>query len=379
MIKVLHIIPGLNRGGAETLLLNFVSNSSENFEHKVWYFETDQKQELVSEFESQNIEVINYTTFKKWYNFIDLPKAVKKIKKIDPDVVHIHNTYFWKLNYALAAKLANKKIVVTLHYLPHTIGKIKTPILKIFEKITNILTDKFVAISTEVKNKRKEIFGTPEQKLMVIFNGVDFSKLKITRSKEEILKEIGITKSEFVFGTVGNVRWEKGTEFLVESAKILKQSLENFRIVVVGNFEKNDYTKLISDKIEAYSLKENFIFTGKKLDVANYINCFDAFVLSSKSEGFGLALVEAMFLGKTSVAFKIGGVSDIISSSKFGFLATPENSTELAEQLKKMMQLIPDERQKIGKAGQNFVTRNFGIKNFTANYEKLYFDLVGKN
>ncbi|KAA3602760.1 MAG: glycosyltransferase [Calditrichaeota bacterium] len=377
MIKILHIIPGLNRGGAETLLLNFISNSSKEFEHKVWYFETDKEQELVTELESKGIEVINLTTFKNWFNFSDLPKVVSKIKKINPDIVHLHVTYFWKMSYALASKLAEKKVVITLHYLPHTLGKIKTPILKIFERLTNSLADKFVAISTEVKNERKKLFKTPEDKIKVIFNGIDFSKLKITRNSDEVLKELKVTKNDFIIGTVGNVRWEKGTEFLVEVANLLSKEIENFKIIVVGAFGGNPYSNEISEKIQNYSLKEKFIFVGKKLDVANYINCFDTFVLPSKSEGFGLALVEAMYLGKPSVAFKIGGVSDIILSERFGLLAKPENSLELAEQLLKLIKMDSQQRMEIGKHGKEFVNENFGIKTLVTKYESLYSELIG--
>ncbi len=377
MIKVLHIIPGLNRGGAETLLLNFISNSSKEFEHKVWYFETNEEQELVSELKSKGVEIINLTTFKNWYDFNDLPKVVSKIKKINPDIVHLHVTYFWKMNYALSSKLAGKKVVVTLHYLPHAIGNLKTPLLKIFEKITNTLTDKFVAISTEVKNQRVNLFKTPKQKIDVIFNGVDFSKLKITRKKEDILNELKISEDDFVIGTVGNVRWEKGTEFLVESAYLLSKEINNFKIIVVGAFGDNQYSKEISQKIQNCSLQEKFIFVGKQLDVANYINCFDAFVLPSKSEGFGLALVEAMFLEKPSVAFEVGGVRDIILSEEFGLLSEPENFQEFAEQLKKLVTMESSQRVQIGKNGKEFVSKNFGIENFVKKYESLYSKLVG--
>lgn len=377
MIKVLHIIPGLNRGGSETLLLNLISNSSKDFEHKVWYFETNEEQELVSELKSNGIEVINLTTFKNWFNLFDLPKAVKKINEINPDIVHLHIKYFWKMNYALASKIAGKKVVVTLHYLPHTIGKFKTPFLKIFELITNSLTDKFVAISTEVKIKRKRLFRTPDKKIKIIFNGVDFSKLKVTREKDEILNEINVSKTDFLIGTVGNVRWEKGTDFLVEATNLLSKEIVNFKIIIVGSFGRNTYSNQISEKIQKYNLGDKFIFLGKKLDVANYINCFDAFVLPSKSEGFGLSLVEAMFLAKPSVAFKIGGIRDIILSEKFGLLAEPENFAELAEQLKKLIKMESSERVEIGKNGSQFVIKNFGIQTLVKNYENLYLKVLG--
>lgn len=378
MIKILHIISGLNRGGSETLLLDFIKNSSRNFEHVVWYYETNEICEMVPDYKKFGIEVINLTTFKVWFKFRDLPETIQKIKEINPQLVHLHNQYFWKFSYALAAKLAGKKVITTLHYIPKNFRFPKPLLLFVFEYFLNFLVEKQVAISSEVQKIQNKRFKTNYKLLQIISNGVDFEKLKITRSKQETLTELNLSEQNLIVGTVGNTRWEKGTDLLVEAIDFLKNDFQNLKVVIVGEVRNDNFTQNALQKIKKLKLENFFIFTGKKTDVANFVNCFEIFVLPSRSEGFGLALVEAMFLEKPCVAFKTGGISDIVRNENLGFLAEPENSKDFAKQLKKMLLLSQTEKIEIGKNAKKFVVENFSIQTFTKQYEELYLKICKK-
>ncbi|MCC7430018.1 glycosyltransferase [bacterium] len=372
-MKIFHVISGLNRGGAETLLYDLIKNSSDNFQHTVFYYETDEKQELVTQFEQLGVKIINSNIFRNWKNFGDFPDFRKIIKNIKPDVVHLHNSLGWKFSFAIASKLCGiKKIISSIHGTPKELSKFDFFVYKNLEKISSCLVTNFVAISNEVTNFEHKTFGVPLKKIVLIHNGIDASRLKITQNKENLRAELGILQNDFVLGTIGNLRFIKGADLLIKAVSYFEKDFPNLKIVFVGKASELQHFKELQKLAEKLKLTKKIIFAGLRNDVADLLNIFDVYVQPSRREGFGIALAEAMFLEKPCVAFKIGGIPEILTNEKIGFLAEAENTKSLSEQIKRMILLKDEERLELGKSAKTFVTENFLVEKMVAKYEKLY-------
>ncbi|KAA3600941.1 MAG: glycosyltransferase [Calditrichaeota bacterium] len=374
-MKVLHIISSLNRGGAEVLLLDLIKNSSESFEHTVFFYETHQRQELLKDFQNEGISILSENIFNDWKNFDDFPRFRKTLKRIRPDVVHLHNSLGWRFCFAISAWLSGfTKIVASIHGTPKELSNFDLKVYRITEGILNFVVSRYVSISEQVTVYQTKFYGTNTNKIELIHNGIDTERLVPQRTKTQVRTELGISENELVVGTVGNLRFIKGQDLLVESVNSLLPEFPNLKLVLVGNFSEKDFVEKIQSLIENSPKPENFVLTGGRKDVADLVNIFDVYVQPSRREAFGIALAEAMFLGKPAIAFAVGGIPEILISEEVGFLAEPENSKDLAGKIREM--ILSKKRREIRTNGQNFVKENFTIQKIVKKYENLYIRII---
>lgn len=172
--------------------------------------------------------------------------------------------------------------------------------------------------------------------------------------------KVGIIK----IGYIGRLVDGKGLEDLFHAVANLNFS--SFRLLICGtgpleNKLKNMARDLkISDKIEW----RGFVPYSK---VPQALSEIDIFVYPSWHEGFGRSIMEAMAMEKPVVATNVGGIPDLVKDDANGFLIEPHQSKKLAEKIKTLIN-NKELREKFGKSGREWVTKNFewngGIKKF---------------
>ena len=118
-------------------------------------------------------------------------------------------------------------------------------------------------------------------------------------------------------------------------------------------------------------IEDNIIWLGATDNVHDYLRLADMYCHTSRSEGFGRAIVEAMTHKLPVVATNVGGVSEIISNKEVGLLAPSEDVTEIANNLQKLIE-NRQLRLKIGIAAYEHVLKNFSIENQAQKLIKKY-------
>ena len=198
------------------------------------------------------------------------------------DVVHTHNPQ--PLAYgAPAGRLARAVVVHTKHGVNPERGR------KLWlRRVGGHLADAYVAVSdatAEVARRNRECLPG---RLQVIPNGVDLEAYRPDEAaRRDVRAELGIPADAWLLGTVGRVSVEKDHALLVRAAGPLLGP--RVRLVIVG-----DGTELANVQAEARKYDPWVTLTGVRHDIARVLASFDAFVLSSRSEGLPLALLEAM-------------------------------------------------------------------------------------
>ena len=140
------------------------------------------------------------------------------------------------------------------------------------------------------------------------------------------------------------------------------------RLDIVGDgSEKSDLMWLCED----LNLSGSVRFLGFQNDVTSFLKQADAFVLPSFSEGFSIALVEAMLCGLPSIVTKIGGPSEIIEEGKTGYLIDPHAEAELTMAMVKAYSMSEPNRKRMGHLAQQHAGR-FSIENYTNHLMKIY-------
>jgi len=155
----------------------------------------------------------------------------------------------------------------------------------------------------------------------------------------------------------------------------LKKKYRDIKLLVLG--EGKDKNKL-EVQIRDFNLEKNIFLLGRKENVSDHLNASDVFVMPSLWEGLPLALLEAMICGLPVVATNVGGVPEVITDGKNGFLVEPKNSLILAKKIEYLLNLEPERRKKMGLEGKKIVEEKFSLEKMVKNYENLYEESLSK-
>jgi len=212
----------------------------------------------------------------------------------------------------------------------------------------------FITNSQLVKNQIIEYFHIPEEKIKVIYNGVDRNVFNpgVKEYRNEMRIKHQICDKDLVILFVSN-NWErKGLSTIIEA--ISKDGNEKTRLLVVGRGNPGHYTSLAAEKKIS---PDQIIFIGRTGDVEKYYGMSDIFVLPSRYEPFANACLEAMACGLPVITTRTNGASEIISPGRDGFILDDwRDSGSLASFIKNMT--IESLRREIGtnaaKAAENY-------------------------
>ena len=221
-----------------------------------------------------------------------------------------------------------------------------------------------MANSMRVKDEIKRHYELPEEKICVIYNGIDIKAFDLSerdRVRIACRDKLNI-KNETALLFVGSGFERKGLKFLIEALGILKRNgCEGIKLIIVG---KGNITKYQDMALEC-GVEMDVQFVGPVKDVKGYYFAADIFVLPSIYEPFSNACLEAMASGLPVIASKTSGVSEIITHDKDGFVINhPINAQEIAHYIHLLLE--EEKRGQMGTAAR----QKAELYSFEANVEK---------
>ena len=236
----------------------------------------------------------------------------------------------------------------------------KSFVNKILYKKCFSLAENGIAISKYVRETALKLTPGKEEKIKVIYNGVDLRKFQyINRDREEYLRII----------YVGRIIPEKGCDILINAISKLPKKVR-VKVIFVG-----DGTDMIKCKkmVNELKIQDKILFVGKSNNVLSYLNNADVFVHPARcSEGFGITLVEAMSTGLPCIAFERGAIPELITSGKEGLLRKKVDVSELAEMITLMYEKLCDGSIEIMSKEANLKAQMFDIKQTANKLHELY-------
>jgi glycosyltransferase involved in cell wall biosynthesis len=212
-------------------------------------------------------------------------------------------------------------------------------------------------------------FGGEKPKYVTIYNGVDVEQFRcastITKS------DLGLREGRATIGVVCRLdEPTKGLAVLLKGIAQLNQisNIPPFQLLIVGDGPSANGLRRLSEEL---GLNEIVVFAGLRCDVEQILPLFDLFVLPSLSEGFGIALVEAMAAGCPVVATAVGGIPEVVQTGRTGVLVPAGDSNALTDALADLLKDRSKARV-LGRAGQRWVFTKFAVSTMVHHHESLY-------
>jgi glycosyltransferase involved in cell wall biosynthesis len=146
-------------------------------------------------------------------------------------------------------------------------------------------------------------------------------------------------------------------------------------LVLVGSGPEETRLRRLADSL---GITGRVYFAGEQREVAPYLAASDVFVLPSRAEGLGLALMEAMSAGLPCVASRVGGIPDLIEDGQNGLLVEPEDVAGLA---KALLKLLEDRElaKRLGDRARQFIFQNYNpdviVSQYISLYRQLYYGM----
>jgi L-malate glycosyltransferase len=292
-------------------------------------------------------------------------KIARICKKHGYNILHLHSAH--AISTGLWAKFFYRSLTligvrrVDFHIRKNALSrfKYKTPML-----------DRLVCISRKIYEVAKED-GIPEDKLRIIYSGVDFTKFDNDFPDQQFRRELGIPENHVVVGTVAAMAWHKDYPNLLKAAKKVLDSQHNITFCAVGSGP--DEKEIIALKKEL-GLGDRFILTGFRTDVGRFLKNFDIFVHASSMEGLGTSILDAQGVGLPIIGSYAGGIPEIIQHRINGLLVPVGNPDALAESILEMAN-NQSLRETLGKKGKETVEK-FSIVNTIKNNLSLYREIM---
>jgi len=228
--------------------------------------------------------------------------------------------------------------------------------------------DAVVVVSDYLKQSLKDL-KFPAGRIVRIHNGVDMSRFSpspIGRLRTELKCQNG-TK---LIGMVANLRESKGYEYFIQAARKVSDAMPQTRFVAIGEMD-HGIAKRLQDLITQMSLQDRFSFLGFREDVPDILGDLDLFVLSSVSEGFSLATVEAMAAGKPVIVTRSGGPQEIVEDGRTGYLTPPADPDALAEKICELL-ANPERAAALAQTARAKMASTFTLERMIRDYESLY-------
>jgi L-malate glycosyltransferase len=298
-----------------------------------------------------------------------LPLAVKMAevgRQNALDVFHVH----YAVPHATAAFLATEmigdsapKIVTTLHGTDTTLLG-PNPQYRAAIEHALLHSDAVTAVSESLRQQTEETFRLREQ-IQVIPNF--FRPTAPTKSREEVRRDLG-TSDEFLVVHMSNLRPVKRIDLLLQViARISNRDRTRLLILAGGPFAP--YESLLDE----LGLRGHVIVREDAAVVENYLPAADAGLYTSENESFGLSILETLFFGKPVVAFRIGGIPEVVGDAaylhEFGDIAAMASSLDALVD-------SPDVARQLGEWGRVRAKQQFTAARIVPRYEEVYREVI---
>ncbi len=296
-----------------------------------------------------------------------LPLFLRVIRQEQVQVVHTHGSQdSWMASIAGRLSLTQPVIIRARHK--------STPIAPSVrhDMLYSRLPHAVVTTGESVRHQLIRDNGLDATRVFSIPTGVDLRQFRISTSRVNLRRSLGLNEADPVVGTVTFLRPEKGLQVFVEAIGILRKQFPHLRGVIVGDGPESEPLQRMARERR---LERVILFAGMREDVPHLLRLLDVFVLPSLEEGIPQSLTQALAMECAIVASRVGGVPEVVHDGQTGLLVPAGDAVSLADKTAYLL-LHPQEGQRMGQAGRAVIEQDYSREKMLDRTEWLYGQLL---
>lgn len=376
MLRILHVVTSLGRGGAERALADLVAHADRTrYDHQVVYLHGPH--DLAEDLRKAGIEPICLDV-KERLGWIAAARRLRPILAgARPNIVQ-SVTFDANIAARLAAIGTGVPILswlVSMEYDPASVRAAGWPERSnaarlLLDRWTARLTGtRFVACSEAVRRSAQERMRIAPGRIETIYNPVDPAVVE-ARPDETIAmrRALALPEDAFVYLNIGRMDPPKGQSLLLESfASVAREQPESV-LVIVG---RGPLEEALPRRAQGLGIAERVRFVGRAARIAPLLDLADAFLFPSLLEGLPVALLEAMCAGVPPIASDIAPHVEVLEPGVTGLTAAAGSATALAERMRQIY-ANPGLRDGIGRAASAAARARFATDRIVPLWQSLY-------
>jgi glycosyltransferase involved in cell wall biosynthesis len=264
-----------------------------------------------------------------WHLTPNITKIIKFLKKIQPDLVHLHVHH----HYSLPITLSGFPFIITtwgneVLQLPQA-----NPILKILAKYAakNALK---ITVDAKCVEKVWLDLGIPEDKIEIIYFGVDTSIFNPNVNGQNIRKQLSLSENDIVVISTRAFYEDPpyNAQTLIKAIPIIQKKHENIKFIIKGSGPLESHLKELTKKLKV-SKQVRFVGLVPHHKIAEYLTASDIYVSTCAMDSTSVSMLEAMACARPPIVTDITGNREWIKNGENGFLFPPENPEALAQKI----------------------------------------------
>lgn len=363
---ILHLIDTTGPGGAETVFIQLADKLREKGFRSVVVIRG--KGWVHDQLIKHNFEPIIIPA-KGSFELSFLKQLAGLIKREKVDLIQSHllgsNVYA-----SIAGLITRTPVVATYHGMVDINPNERFRMLKhLFMKIG---IKRYIAVSQKLMENIKQQGLLDEKRTKVIYNGVDLDRFEAKKSSL-LRKQLGLDQSAILIGSLGNIRPAKAYDQLISAGACLLKTRANIHFVIAGH-QKPELMQQLNEQISELGINGNFHFIGFQDDSAEFLRQVDVFALSSSSEGFSIATIEAMAAQLPILVTRCGGPEEIVTPDVDGLMVETNNPQAIADGLDKLIEsseLANQLKHQASKTVRNRFSLDSMVNSYANEYKKL--------
>jgi glycosyltransferase involved in cell wall biosynthesis len=368
-IRVIHLITGLNTGGAEIALLRLLSKMDrQKFDLQV--ISMIPVGAIGEKIRDQGLPVYSLEMQPGQPSLRGFLRLLQFLKQIRPDVLQTW-LYHADLMGLLAAKVAGLQTMIwnirsaEMDFLQYR--WLSGRVVKLCAQLSNWPTA--VIVNSRAGQTIHTRLGYHPREWIFLPNGIDTQIFQPDpEARAKVRAEWQVGPDEILIGIVGRIDPQKDHATFIRTAALASQALPKLRFVCVGSGPE-DYQVRMKELSTQLNLT-NLRWAGARTDMPAVYNALDVLVSSSIGEGFPNVVAEAMACEKPCVVTTVGDSSILIAET--GMCVPSGNPEALAEGLLRMLALPAVERARLGQKARQRIADNFSLQKMVSEYTALY-------
>ncbi|HEY1643383.1 MAG TPA: glycosyltransferase [Streptosporangiaceae bacterium] len=359
-MKVLHVITGLDAGGAELQLAMLLRHTRHEAD-VVTLYNPGPVAEMIRE-EGTSVRDLGMQSNRELRALVRLRKLIRDGRY---DVVHTH-LYRTQVYARPAARLAGTPVVLTTE---HSIGEThieRRPMTRGVRALyltSELFSDATIAVSDIVRDRLAR-WGVPGRKITVVPNGVEVTELSYDEdARRQVREQFGLAPDTYVIGALGRLDPNKRVDLTMEAAKPMLG--DKCKFLVIGRGEDQERLEKAAARL---GISEHVIFGGYQRDTTAMLAAFDLYVAASLQETFGLSVLEALASGLPVLYTTCPALDGIQTERARQVAGTPE---ALREEIRKEVEAGPRER-----VADTKVFAQYGMESVATRIDDLYEEIL---